>query len=188
MFLTDAQAASSISGDFIEIEVNWGDGSSWEDVGSIVNSGKIFANHVYEQTGNFEVTVLARSESGTESSATVNISIGLAPTPTASPTPQRESSFINVSAGDNGTRKVGEFVRLENAWGQSSQEGELLAATVDWGDGTETEPAVIVQQSGEIDAMHIYAFPGMFTITVKVMNDFGDEGMSQTSMRIEPSS
>ncbi len=81
---------------------------------------------------------------------------------------------------------MGEIVRLQGAWGQSSQEGELLAASVDWGDGTDTEPAVIVQSSGEIDAMHIYTFPGGFTVTVKVMNDFGDQGMSQTSMRIEP--
>jgi hypothetical protein len=52
---------------------------------------------------------------------------------------------------------------------RSSQAGDILAATVDWGDGTPVANALIVQATGDIEVTHTFTvtgtFEGFLTIT-----------------------
>ena len=96
------------------------------------------------------------------------------PTPQLLPTvPSLATVLINAPASFPATSDG--LVSLQNVFGLSSIPGDPLVASVDWGDGTGTKLANVLQFSGEILASHQYHQNGVFNIVVEVRSDTGSK-------------
>jgi PGF-pre-PGF domain-containing protein len=112
------------------------------------------------------------------------------PNPTATPTPTRTPTVVStptpqalptipplasvtIAAPLTFPATTDGLVNLQNVFGLSSVPGDPLAASVDWGDGTGSKLANVLQFSGEVLANHQYEQNGVFYITVEVRSDTG---------------
>src|SRR5262249_30462717 len=55
-------------------------------------------------------------------------------------------------------------------------------ATVDWGDGTAPQPAIVA--GGAVDAEHAYADDGVYTVSVRVVDNDGGAGTDTTKVTV----
>lgn len=100
------------------------------------------------------------------------------PTVVSTPTPQvlptiTPLASVTIAAPPTFPATSDGLVNLQNVFGLSSVPGDPLVASVDWGDGTGSKLANVLQFSGEILASHQYEQNGVFYITVEVRSDTG---------------
>ena len=180
-------AAGGTSEDF-SATIDWGDGHTEpaaeitldETPGSegVLTTGTIDATHAYADNGVYTVTVTVKDDDGNEVSDTFAVTVN--------------NVDPALDAGQDQTVDEGTFITLDpatftdpgfdNAAGGTSED---FTATIDWGDG-HTEPAAEITldetpgsegvlTTGTIDATHAYADNGVYTVTVTVKDDDGNE-------------
>ena len=108
-----------------------------------------------------------------------------APTPTPSPPPTRVPSVITVSPGGSLYVTVGEYVELTDVRASSTGAGELLVAEVDWDEGSGFESALLIQATGEVIASRVYQSGGVYSVVIRVSNDYGDTGVAVQNIVVE---
>ena len=171
--------------------IDWGDGTpSNPDIttgtvqttpGSlgVLTAGSIAGSHTYSVHGNFTVTVTLSDNLGQSASTTL----------TALETPP------TVSAGSDQHVNQGSPVVVAATFTDPGHEAGATAAsypaTIDWGDGTPSNPDITsgtvtvtpgsagVATVGTVSGSHIYSDQGVYSVTVSVADDGG--GVSQGS-------
>ncbi len=161
--------------------VNWGDGTSTE-AATVTESpfgppgstsgqtGSIADTHVYATFGTYTVTVTVTDNGGLSSTQTFQIVVGNVG-PTLNPI-------------SNETTNEGSTVGLGTVTFSDPGTLDTHTATVNWGDGTSTEAATVIEspfgppgstsgQTGSIADTHVYATFGTYTVTVTVTDNGG---------------
>lgn len=89
------------------------------------------------------------------------------------PTPTPEPPVVQILGG--GLKEVLEEQEAEliSALVTSSEPNDIFSAQIDWGDGSGFQPAVVVQDTGEIVAFHRYSGFGSYDVSVRVTNRDG---------------
>ncbi len=77
-----------------------------------------------------------------------------------------------VNAGNDQVVNEGDSVMLDPATFTDVDTNDSHTATINWGDGSPTEPGAVNQSSGEVSGSHVYGDNGSYTVTVCV-----DDGM-----------
>lgn len=93
-----------------------------------------------------------------------------------------------VDAGEDTTADEGSTFNLSATYTDPDADGdETYIATIDWGDGSMSEPASITAPTesgpGTVTASHVYADDGTYTITVTV-NDGADDGTDTVDVMV----
>jgi hypothetical protein len=141
--------------------IDWGDDSP-HGVGTIIGE-TVQAAHVYQDSGNFQVTVFVSDDDGALGSATFHVVVdNVAPT---------------VFVGHD--RTVGSQVLLPPAWFTDPGVLDTHTATIDWGDGT-VEAGNVFQGrgSGTVRGAHTYLADGVYTVHVSVQDNDGGVGVA----------
>jgi PKD repeat protein len=173
------------------VKIEWGDGTAepaaditlLETPGGegVPTTGMIWASHAYADDGEYTVTVMVTDDEEADASDTFTVTVrNVAPA---------------VEAGLDQTVAEGTLITLDPA--RFSDPGfdleveaviwrEDFTATIDWGDGTaepaagimllETPGSEGVPTTGTIQAGHVYADDGVYTVTVTVEDDDGGAG------------
>lgn len=142
----------------------WGDGSSTEyDLASGVFS--VNGSYTYMETGEYEIFIILEDEHGGMASGYWYVTVG-------------SSEMSPVEAGPDATINEGDtFV---SAGFIADIESPAYTATVDYGDGTASEPLMLLP-GNVFDLCHHYCENGMYTVLVTVFED-GIEWNSDTAI------
>jgi len=90
------------------------------------------------------------------------------------PTPTAIAASISVVPPTfSSTVTLGQSYFMGAFTAESDLSGDLLAATVDWGDGTSITNALVIQRTGEIEAHHNFSSTGTFEGTLYVTSESG---------------
>ena len=156
------------------VDIDW-DGDNVFDETIVVSGGAFMATHQFlddDPTGTlsdtFNVNVRLRDDDTGEAVASVPLTINNVVPNLAISVGQmvNEGALLDLTGGG-----LGSFTDVGTL--------DAHTATVSWGDGTPIE-AVVVNQlagSGTLDASHIYADDGLYTVTVTVTDDDGGVGV-----------
>src|SRR5262249_41562185 len=127
------------------------------------SAGRIDAAHVYEDNGNFTVTVFVTDDDGGVGSGSFRVAVAnVAPA---------------VSVGPD--RTVGSLLVLPPAWFSDPSVLDTHTATIDWGDGTVEAGAVFQGRgSGTVRGAHTYQADGTYPVRVSVRDDDGGVGVA----------
>jgi hypothetical protein len=152
--------------------VDWGDGTA-SQAGTVVEVGGsgvvTFPTHVYADNGAHTVTVCVADDDGDQGCDTAGVTVSnVAPV---------------VEAGSSQTVAEGSTISLASSFGDAGTL-DTHTATVNWGDGTPTEPATVTESpfgppgstagmAGTLSGSHVYADNGSYTVTVCVTDDDG---------------
>ncbi len=144
------------------ILVNWGDGSPQTTLTLAVGDTSFQAQHQYAQVGSFVITATGVSPDGAVGSGTLDAQVQatVAETPT-------------VEAEGDASLFVGQ--QLTRPGTVTLQSGTLDGATVNYGDGTGTQP-VTLDDDGTFVLSHFYARAGVFTVVVQATGNVGAIG------------
>ncbi|HEY5197180.1 MAG TPA: hypothetical protein VIJ51_09160, partial [Solirubrobacteraceae bacterium] len=125
------------------------------------------ASHTYANVGGYTTTATITDPEGSHTTAVG--SAGVADAPLSA------TGVANTAIeGDPFAVRVASFTDAD-----PGRPASHYSATVDWGDGSSSTPAIVANPDGgfDIDAGHTYADPGTYTTTVAI----GDGDGSQTS-------
>jgi PKD repeat protein len=179
--------------------IDWGDGSPGEagvptiDVpGSpgLPTQGSFDGSHIYADNGVYKVTITVADDDGgvtvTQFEVTVN---NVAPSVVA-PGNQvvNEGQLISLP-------NIGQFTDpgFDNPLNPGGPTTERFTYSINWGDGTATQvgPATIdafgsagVPMQGSFDGSHTYADNGVYTVTVKAIDDDGGVGTATFTITV----
>jgi DNA/RNA endonuclease G (NUC1) len=152
-----AAGSSDPDGDALTYEWSFGDGS--EGAGAT-------ATHTYADNGTYQVRVIVTDPYGAADSATTTVTVmNVAPT---------------VAAFAHGALLQGEVYATTGSFGDPG--ADEWTATVDYGDGSGAQPLAL---SGNGFALsHRYTAAGTFTVTVRVTDDDGAEGVRTATVTV----
>ncbi len=171
---------------YLAITIDWGDGLP-ADTGaatittpgtpSTPTAGSFNGSHTYATPGVYTVTVTLDDHQGGISSGTLTVTVNEVP-PTLVVVPN-QTVFAGqpLTLNPIGTFSDPAFDNLLNVGGQTQ---ELFTYAIDWGDGTTVDsgPGVIttegspgVPTSGSFNGQHVYATPGVYTVTVSLSDE-----------------
>ena len=105
------------------------------------------------------------------------------PLPTAAPTPV--PTRLKITAGSTTFAKTGEIVRLDGLRVESSNRDDRMGALVDWGDGTDFQNVLLIQETGEIFASHVYSVTGGIDVRIVVRASSGAETSATWNLVID---
>lgn len=131
-------------------EIDWGDGTvEGTRAPSTNGTGTVGGRHVYLQDGGYEARICVRDDDGGEDCASVFVQVFNA-VPAIEPLPD--------AALDEG-----ELLAIEAGFTDAGL-ADVHVATVDWGDGTPEEIALVTQGAGEgsVSASHVYVSRGAY--------------------------
>ena len=152
-----ASPSSDPDGDALTYAWSFGDGETGTGVSP---------THVYADNGNYQVTVVATDPYGAADTATTTVTVM-----NAAPT---------VAAFAGGSLLQGETYA---AGGSFSDAGaDSWTATVDYGDGGGAQPLALGGNGFALS--HTYAAAGTFTVTVRVTDDDGAEGVRTATVTV----
>ena len=179
--------------------INWGDGSPVEaglptiDVpGSpgVPTQGSFDGSHIYADNGVYTVTITVTDDDGGVTVAQFEVTVNnVAPTVVA-PGSQvvDEGQLISLP-------NIGQFTDpgFDNPLNPGGATTERFTYSINWGDGTATQignatidafgsPGVPMQ--GSFDGSHTYADNGVYTVTVKVIDDDGGVGTATFTITV----
>ena len=124
-------------------------------------------SHVYADNGNYQVTVIATDPYGAADTATTTVTVM-----NAAPT---------VAAFGGAALLQGETYAAAGSFADPG--ADSWTATVDYGDGGGAQPLAL---SGNGFALsHAYALAGTFTVTVRVTDDDGAEGVRTATVTVQ---
>ena len=91
-----------------------------------------------------------------------------------------------VNAGGNQSGAEGDTLFLSGVT-FTDDPTDTHTATVDWGDGTGLQPAVVVESggTGEVQASHVYVDNGTYTATITVIDSDGGPGTATKTFTID---
>ena len=160
----DRNAAVSVSA-----TVDYGDGSPARPL-ALKRDGTFTLDHSYARPGVFTVTVRVRDQYGNSASGHLAVSV-TAPhlTPTVSVGP--DAAAVSGAAFTRG----GSY-RDRNA-------AASVSATVDYGDGSPARPLAL-KRDGTFTLDHSYARPGVFTVTVRVRDQYGNSASGHLAVSV----
>ena len=155
--LSAAGSVSDPDGDALTYAWSFGDGA--EGTGAA-------PAHVYADNGNYQVTVIVTDPYGAADTATTTVTVmNVAPT---------------VAAFAGGSLLQGETYAAAGSFGDPG--ADSWTATVDYGDGSGAQPLAL---SGNGFALsHLYTAAGTFTVTVRVTDDDGAEGVRTATVTV----
>jgi PKD repeat protein len=162
--------------------VNWGDGSATENptIFAANGSGALGGKHTYANEGVFTVTVSVTDQAGGSETQSFQVTVNnvrpvlvVAVDQTAN-----EGQPLDLS-GIGGAPPLGLFIDPGTQ--------DTHTATVNWGDGSATENATIfaADGSGALGGIHTYADNGVYTVTVSVVDSFGDSETETFTVTVE---
>jgi hypothetical protein len=142
--------------------VSWGDGITVTgNIAAYQGSGTISATHVYSQSGVYDVQICVTDNDGATGCD------GLVVTATI----EAEAPFAtlwNDNVIDEGGRVTHRLTFTQ------SNAAYTHSGTVDWGDGTGTQPLAITNDNGDFGFAHLgylYVEDGVYTATFTMCND-----------------
>ena len=140
--------------------------------GSVEVSVTLTPSHTYAEDGVYTVTLTVTDDDGGIGADTLTVTVAnLAPV---------------VEAGPNQVVAQGETVDLAPASFTDAGVLDTHTALVDWGDGTTTVASVTQSNGGgTVDAGHVYATAGIFTVVVTVTDDEGATGADLFQVEVE---
>jgi PKD repeat protein len=162
---TDANA-----GDTHTATIDWGDGTAPQP--AAVAGGAVSGTYVYADNGVYIATITVTDSAGSMDSDTLTITVANAPPA--------------VDAGNDQAIALGDELTLTVSFTDPGT-ADTHTATVDWGDGSPLEAAAVAESpfgppgstsgaAGTVMASHVYAGPGIYTVTVTVIDDDGASG------------
>jgi DNA/RNA endonuclease G (NUC1) len=153
-----AAGSSDPDGDALTYEWSFGDGETGTGAAP---------SHVYADNGNYPVTVVVTDTYGAADTATTTVTVM-----NAAPT---------VAAFAGGSLLQGETYAAAGSFADPG--ADSWTATVDYGDGSGAQPLAL---SGNGFALsHTYAAAGTFTVTVRVTDDDGAEGVRTATVTVQ---
>jgi PKD repeat protein len=149
--------------------IDWGDGSAVESAAVFFasGSGALGGTHTYADDGTYTATVTIMDDDGGSATKQFTVTVNnVRPVlVVANDQTVAEGSLLDLSGV--GAPPLGLFI----------DDGILDThlATIDWGDGTAAQNAVVffANGSGALGGTHIYADDGLYTVTVAVTDDDG---------------
>ena len=164
-------SASDPEGDVLTYAWDFGDGAS--DTGTtLAGGGTITATHTYAAEGMYTVTLVVTDGKGGSASGSVSVSVSPPPNVAPSLTPVSMSWTVVV---------VGQEVVLMST--ASDPDGDPVAWTIDWGDGTQSSGSTPAG-GGAILAARSYLMPGAHTITLTVTDGRGGSTSETASVTV----
>lgn len=155
--LLSAAGSSDPDGDALTYEWSFGDGA--EGTGAT-------PSHTYADNGNYQVRVIVTDPYGAADTATTTVTVmNVAP---------------QVAAFAGGTLLQGETYAAAGSFGDPGADG--WTATVDYGDGSGAQPLALSGSSFSLS--HAYTAAGTFTVTVRVTDDDGAEGVRTATVTV----
>lgn len=142
--------------------IDWGDGSKVENatVSMSENSGLVEGTHIYNDDGNYNVTVSVCDQEGDCGEDSFEVTVNnVAPV----------LSVIN----DQFIYEDALFERIIATFSDVGS-ADTHTAVVDWGDGSKND-GIITQAEGTVAATHMYSDPGRYDVTITITDDDGDE-------------
>ncbi len=154
--------------DTFTLEVDWGDGSALQTFTYAAGTTGFSETHQYldddptaTPSGEYTISVTLKDDDTGADTATTTVTVdNVAPVVTGVPQSVNKETGLLVLANftDVGTL-------------------DTHTAEVDWGDGTPTDSATVVEPSGGtpggVSGSHVYASDGLVTVTVTVTDDDG---------------
>jgi DNA/RNA endonuclease G (NUC1) len=152
-----AAGSSDPDGDALAYAWSFGDGA--EGTGAS-------PSHVYADNGNYPVTVIVTDPYGAADTATTTVTVmNVAP---------------SVAAFANGSLLQGEVYATAGSFGDPG--ADTWTATVDYGDGSGAQPLAL--NGNDFALSHRYTAAGTFTVTVRVTDDDGAEGVRTATVTV----
>ncbi|MGH3070858.1 MAG: PKD domain-containing protein [Gaiellaceae bacterium] len=128
---------------------------------SAVGGGTIALSHAYADNGSFPVTVAVTDDDGATGSDSAIVEVANV-APSVGPVTAPIEPVL-----------IGTTIAASSSF--SDPGADTYVATWAWGDGSSTAEAVA---EGSISALHAYAMPGIYTLTLTVTDDDGGAGTS----------
>ena len=92
--------------------------------------------------------------------------------------------MITVFAGGTLHTSVGQTVSPTDARAVSSRPEDSLAAEVAWGEGGGYTATLILQETGEVRASHVYQSGGVYNVSIRVSNERRDAGTAAQNILV----
>jgi DNA/RNA endonuclease G (NUC1) len=156
--LLSAAGSTDPDGDALTYEWSFGDGA--EGTGAT-------PSHTYADNGNYQVRVIVTDLYGAADTATTTVTVmNVAP---------------QVAAFAGGTLLQGETYAAAGSFGDPGADG--WTATVDYGDGSGAQPLAL--DGNGFSLSHGYTAAGTFTVTVRVTDDDGAQGVRTATVTVQ---
>lgn len=153
--------ANDPEGQPLEIRWDFGDGTT--------ANGTLTPSHVYDDDGQFTVTLVVTDVTGLSDSDTLLVTV--------------DNVAPMVEAGADQTAEVGDTVSLDPATFSDPGAADTHTATINWGDGT-IEAGTVDQANDTVSGSHVYSQAGVYTVTVTVVDDDGGEDSDSFTVTI----
>jgi hypothetical protein len=140
----------------VRYDWDFGDGSTVDDGGPLVQ-------HPYGGPGQFDATVVVTDDNDPARQHLDTVTIDVTCVEPA----------VDAGPDEEGYEGVVEEVIATFV---DPDPGQTHTATIDWGDGTPPEPAVVDPDLGIVMGTHVYADNNVYPVTVQVVDSFGLPG------------
>ena len=154
----DASASTDPDGDVLTYEWSFGDGATGTGARPV---------HVYADNGSYPVSVIVSDEYGAADTATTVVTVM-----NAAPT---------VAAFSGAALVQGESYAAAGTFADAGD--DTFTAIVDYGDGS--GPRALALDGGSFALSHRYTTAGTFTVTVRVSDDDGGEGVRTSTVTVQ---
>ena len=168
------------SGDTHTAEIDWGDGTVKPGVVYEL-SGEVYGNHVYADNNTYTVLITVMDYDGASNSDTLMVTVN--------------NVLPIVNASPDQATNEGQAISLVSATFNDKGTLDTHTATIDWGDGTALDTGVVAETpfgppgstsgaDGTVSGSHVYADDGTYTVTVTVMDSYGESDFDQFTITV----
>jgi DNA/RNA endonuclease G (NUC1) len=154
----DASGSTDPDGDALTYEWSFGDGATGTGARPV---------HVYTDNGTYPVSVIVSDEYGAADTATTVVTV--------------MNAAPSVAAFSGAALLRGESYTAAGTFADAGD--DTFTATVDYGDGS--GPRALALDGGSFALAHRYTSAGTFTVTVRVSDDDGGEGVRTATVTVQ---
>ena len=130
-------------------------------------AGTVSGSHAYADDGTYTVTVTVTDDDGGSGSNNITSTVNNLPP--------------LVDAGQDRQVRAGVAFEVVAVFTDAGSE-DSHTATIDWGDGSSLETALLGQATGTVSSFHTYSELGTFAVSVVVTDDDGAAGSDTLSV------